>query len=191
MPDVILDNEDLTVLGGPSSINVEIDFGPQGSRGSQFFISNGNPNSVEIGQTAEVFDLCLNVLGSDTEYQTLYQYQNVLGTETWVALFKLVTNTYSTNRIVSFTNGAGSVSIPVASIVPQSLVGSVTASNFNIQFNILDAINPAAASMSVSDLITLDDQIVLPISFKSKTFSGEDWVNTTGTKTVHLFITVV
>jgi len=41
MADVILSTEDLTVLGGPSSLNLEIDFGPKGDRGSQIFVNLG------------------------------------------------------------------------------------------------------------------------------------------------------
>jgi hypothetical protein len=191
MPEVVLSTDDLTVLGGPSSINLEVDFGPTGNRGSQIFISNGKPEEVEIGQDPEVFDLCINTLASDSEYKMVYQYQNVLGTDTWVPLFKLMANTYSTNRSVGFTDGSGSVNIPVSSIVPAELVGSVTAQNFNIQYNILDGINPLASSISVEDLETVDDEIVLPISLKAVGYDGEAWVDATGTKTVHLFITVV
>jgi hypothetical protein len=191
MADVLLITDDLTVLGGPESIDVEVDFGPEGDRGSQIFVSNGKPNEVEIGQTPKVFDLCINILSSDSEYQTVYQYQNVLGTNTWVGLFKMVSNLYSVNRTVSFSGGSASINVPVAKIVPSSLVGSVTASNFNVQFNIVQGENAIASSMSLGEIVSQDNELVLPITLTSVEFDGGDWVDASGTKTVHLFITVV
>jgi hypothetical protein len=189
--DVLLITDDLTVLGGPQSIDVEVDFGPEGDRGSQIFVSNGKPNEVEIGQTPKVFDLCINVLSSDSEYQTVYQYQNVLGTNTWVSLFKMVSNLYSVNRTVSFLNGNASINVPVAKIVPSTLVGSVTAANFNVQFNIVQGNTPISSSMSLGEIVSQDNELVLPISLKSVEFDEGDWIDASGTKTVHLFITVV
>lgn len=191
MADVLLITDDLTVLGGPQSIDVEVDFGPEGDRGSQIFVSNGKPNEVEIGQTPKVFDLCINVLSSDSEYQTVYQYQNVLGTNTWVSLFKMVSNLYSVNRTVSFLNGNASINVPVAKIVPSTLVGSVTAANFNVQFNIVQGNTPISSSMSLGEIVSQDNELVLPISLKSVEFDEGDWIDASGTKTVHLFITVV
>jgi len=191
MADVLLITDELTVLGGPQSIDVEVDFGPEGDRGSQIFVSNGKPNEVEIGQTPNVFDLCINVLSSDSEYQTVYQYQNVLGTNTWVALFKMVSNIYSVNRTVSFSNGNASINVPVAKIVPSTLVGSVTAANFNVQFNIVQGVNAISSTMSLGEIVSQDNELVLPLSLKSIEFDGEAWINASGTKTVHLFITVV
>jgi hypothetical protein len=189
--DVLLITDDLTVLGGPQSIDVEVDFGPEGDRGSQIFVSNGKPNDVEFGQTPKVFDLCINVLSSDSEYQTVYQYQNVLGTNTWVSLFKMVSNLYSVNRTVSFLNGNASINVPVAKIVPSTLVGSVTAANFNVQFNIVQGNTPISSSMSLGEIVSQDNELVLPISLKSVEFDEGDWIDASGTKTVHLFITVV
>ena len=34
MADILLSNDDLTVFGGPESISLDLDIGPQGDRGS-------------------------------------------------------------------------------------------------------------------------------------------------------------
>ena len=68
MAEVILSTEDITVLGGPSSINVDVDFGPPGTRGSQIFIGQGNPNdpTTEIGQDViNILDLYINIKTAD------------------------------------------------------------------------------------------------------------------------------
>ena len=41
MVDIVLATDDLAVLGGPETVNVEVDFGPTGDRGSQIFSNVG------------------------------------------------------------------------------------------------------------------------------------------------------
>jgi hypothetical protein len=41
MPDVVLNNDDVTILAPPSVIELLVDIGPQGTRGSQFFVGVG------------------------------------------------------------------------------------------------------------------------------------------------------
>ena len=48
MPDVVLSNDDLTVLSGPEVIELLVDIGPTGTRGSKVFVGIGNPNSVSL-----------------------------------------------------------------------------------------------------------------------------------------------
>ena len=38
MADVVLSNDDLTVLAGPSTVELLVDIGPTGTRGSKFFV---------------------------------------------------------------------------------------------------------------------------------------------------------
>jgi len=42
MTDVVLTTDDLTVLSGPETIELLVDIGPTGTRGSKFFV--GKPN---------------------------------------------------------------------------------------------------------------------------------------------------
>jgi hypothetical protein len=190
MADVLLTTEDLTVLGGPSSLNLEIDFGPKGDRGSQIFVNNGKPTEA-FAPGSQLFDLYINILSSDDEYQYVYQLQNVLGTNTWVKLFKLVSNIYSKNySTTSFVNGVWSKNIPVSEIVPTDFVGNITAASFNVQYSVLNQ-NPLASSISIGEVVSVNGTLSLPISIRSAEFDGTDWTNLNTTKTVHLFITVV
>jgi hypothetical protein len=89
MVEVLVDQENLTVLGGPTKINLEVDFGPQGPRGSQIFLGTEDP---EIYFTEEVvallkpqkFDLYVNVNEEDADYGFVYQYQYVDNVFQWV-----------------------------------------------------------------------------------------------------------
>ena len=43
MPDVLLNNDDITVLGPPETVELLVDIGPTGTRGSQVFVGVGDP----------------------------------------------------------------------------------------------------------------------------------------------------
>jgi len=196
MVDIVLATDDLAVLGGPETVNVEVDFGPTGDRGSQIFSNVGKPVIGNDGLTAlapdcQLFDLYINILSTDDEYQYVYQLQNVLGTNTWVKLFKLVSNIYSKNYTeTSFVDGIWSMNIPVAEIVPADFVGSIQAENFNVQYSILNQ-NALASSVSIGEVATSNGERVLPITINASELSSGSFTELSGQKSVQLFITVV
>lgn len=188
MPEVLVANDDLVVLGGPASVNVNVDLGATGKRGSQIFISPGDPTDplTVIGQTPEVFDLCINTLTSDSEYLYLYQYQNQGPANSWVPLFKLIPNTYSHNYSKSFVDGETQINIPVSSITSES----ASATSFNVQLNVIND-NPVSTSTTIETVQVIDGIDVLPITIKAVEYVDSSWDNLSGTKIVHVFITVV
>jgi hypothetical protein len=196
MVNVLLSNDDLSVLGGPETVNVEVDFGPEGNRGSQIFVNNGKPVIGGDGLTVlapdcQLFDLYINILSSDSEYQYVYQLQNVLGTATWVKLFKLVSNIYSKNyATVTFVNGEANINIPIAEILPSDFVGTASSENFNIQHNILNQL-PVASAISVGEVSNSNGALVLPITLTAHELIDGAFEPIASEKSVHLFITMV
>jgi hypothetical protein len=186
--DIVLSTEDLTVLGGPESVIVEVDYGATGDRGSQIFVNTGKPNS-SLAPNSLVYDLYINILPSDDEYQYVYQLQNVLGENTWVKLYRLINNFFTKNyETPDFIDGVWTKAIPLAEVVAANQIGSISSSQLNIQYNILNQ-NPVSSSLTLGE-INPDDQSI-PITIKALEFNGTNWVNLDGSKTVHLFITVV
>lgn len=184
---VLYANDDLTVIGGPASISLSMDFGAAGKRGSQTFISAGNPNEVVLGQSPEVFDLCINNLKSDEEYLYFYQYQNLGAVSQWVPLFKLIPDTFSQNVSKIFINGETQIGVPVFSITSTE---NLTALNFSVQCSIVE-IEPVATSIIIQEIQIVDEIQILPITIKATKFSEGNWEALEGTKIVHLTITVV
>jgi hypothetical protein len=194
MPNVLLANDDITVLGPPEIVEVLVDIGPKGERGSKVFVGLGDPNSIEIGQEIKLNDLYINA-SQGSEYGYLYQYIAEPGNNLWVQVLKINPVLYSKLHSANFTSGSASITIPISNIV--TATGSpLTASNFNIQYSIAYD-KPLATSMSIPALSGGGTNLVINLSavkFRSSIDSGpyEDWALLDNeTVTVHLFISIV
>jgi hypothetical protein len=188
--DVVLSTDELVVLGGPDQINVELDYGPQGDRGSLIFVGAGKPDLVDIGQEPNVFDLYINLLTTDDEYLMIYQYVESLGSLQWQTLTKLIPNTYVTNQSINFDT-ANYCYIPIASIVDPSYVGNTDASNFSVQVTFATSAGYPIVSSIKTEVVTVSSIENLKITFYAKEFDGTNWIDITGSRTANLHISVV
>jgi hypothetical protein len=195
MTNIFVSSDDVKVIGGTANVNVEVDFGPQGDRGNLFLVGYGNPNTVSHSVTLQLLDLYINVQATDEDYMVMYQYQNVSGINTWVETATLMTDKFSVIRQVEFTNGrtTSAVDFKISNIAPMSLVGGLTAENFNVQCTFSDPENPIAHSITIKPLAFqagTGDQI-LPVDINAVEFSEGSWVSLNRTVYIHFLITVV
>lgn len=195
MTNIFVSSDDVKVIGGTANVNVEVDFGPQGDRGNLFLVGYGNPNTITHSTTLQLLDLYINVQATDEDYLVMYQYQNVSGVNTWVETATLMTDKFSVIRQVAFTNGktTSEVDFKISNIAPLSLIGGLTAENFNIQCTFADPENPIAHSITVKPLAIQSgtgDQI-LPVDINAVEFSEGSWVGLNRTVSIHFLITVV
>jgi len=186
MPDVVLNNDDVTVLAPPAIIEVLVDIGPQGTRGSQFFVGVGNPNSVSIGQTPNLNDLYINTSpGGELGY--LYQYRSEPGGNVWVEVLDIYPSVYSENAQVTFESGTSEVIIPVADIV--TVTGTpLVSENFSVQYSIAHT-NPVASAMQIPALVGAGDNLV--INLEAVEYTGAAWSALDESVTIHFNITIV
>jgi hypothetical protein len=191
MVDVLLNTEDVVVLGPPDSVDVLVDIGPQGTRGSKIIVGSGEPNAqtssgVLLGTTLILNDIYIQT-DPGADYGYMYQYVSQPGGNTWVEVLSISPAIYSVIQTLSFSSGSASTTIPISNIV--TVTGSpLTASNFNVQFQIEGA-NPIAASMEIPALAGAGTNLV--INFDAVQYSGGSWSALTGSKKVHLFISIV
>jgi len=190
MAEIVLSSDELTVLGGPASITVDVDFGPQGDRGSLILYGMGKPDEVTLPETPKVYDTYINVLSSDDEYMFMYQYLSGQTTPAWTKIFKLTPNMYNQNIQKTFVDGIAEINIPVAAIVPADLIGNYLAENFSVQINVLNDA-PVAVSTTVAELSIINNLVSLPITLNAVEYSGGSWTSLNDAKTVHVSITVV
>jgi len=78
--DVVLENDDLVVIGGPSSIDIALDIGPQGTRGSKIFTNSASPTTLSLDNFNTIFgytpisgDVYISTQGG-SNYGTFYMY---------------------------------------------------------------------------------------------------------------------
>jgi hypothetical protein len=190
MPDVLLSNDDITVLGPPAVVELLVDIGPTGTRGSQVFVGIGDPNSITIGQTPILNDLFINTSpGGELGY--MYQYVSEPGGDTWIKVLDLNPSIYSINYEAIFSAGTTSITIPISDIV--DVTGApLTADNFNVQHSITHT-NPIASSISIPALVGDGSNLVVDITaveYSSESGPAE-WLELDGYLTVHLVVSIV
>lgn len=193
--EVLLSTDEIQVLGGPSEIQLSVDFGEPGPRGSNIFTSKGNPNtSLPSLVSPQSYDLCVNVLNTDpTGYGYLYQYVgDASSIFSWEPIVKLTPNIYYDNVAGTFTSGSRVVQVPLINILDLETAQGLTSANFNIQYTILND-KPIASSVSVGSITTTiaGDQ-VLPLTFNAMEYSSGEWVLLDDViKTISLSISIV
>ena len=186
MPDVVLNNDDITIFAPPAIIELLVDIGPQGTRGSQFFVGVGNPNSVSIGQTPNLNDLYINTSpGGELGY--LYQYRSEPGGNVWIEVLDIYPSVYSENAQVTFEAGTSEVIIPVADIV--TVTGTpLTSENFSVQYSIAHT-NPVASAMQIPALVGAGTNLV--INLEAVEYASSTWSALDDSVTIHFNITIV
>jgi len=186
--------EDILVLGGPEIINVEVDFGPQGSRGSRIYVGNGKPDLVDIGQDPNIFDIYINLLTTDDEYLNIYQYMEVLGTQQWETISRLNFNNYSEKKSIDFSTEINYAFIPTSVILSNpSYIGNLDASHYSVQSTFETSAGYPISHSIKTELIPASGLEVekLKITFYAKEFNGTNWVTPDGARTANISISVV
>ena len=186
MADVLLSNDDVTVLGPPNTVEVLVDIGPTGTRGSQVFVGVGDPNIFPIGQTPLLNDLYINT-SPGADYGYMYQYVSEPGGNTWIQILEISPTLYSQLHTTTYVDGVAQVVIPISNIV--TVTGSPLASNnFVVQYSIAHD-NPIASSVVVPALVGAGTNLVL--DFSAVEYTGSVWQNLDEEVTTHLFISIV
>lgn len=205
MAEVLVAGEDLTVLGGPTTINLQTDFGSTGQRGSLIYASNGAPSDPNSGIPSNVlpYDLAINISASSNRYLTVYQYFSADGASGWNELTRLAPNVGAVNLDILFTSGVSQTAkdpanpevytdgilIPVSSITQST---ELTPANFNIQYSI-ESITPILSSILVSpDFFTIANITYLGFQINAVEFNGTGFAAVDGvSKKINLLITVI
>jgi hypothetical protein len=189
--DVWLNTEDITVLGPPEVVELLVDIGPKGDRGSQTYVGSGNPNSLMSGTTLFGNEILLNDLYINTSpganYGYMYQYISQPGGNSWVEILEINPTIYSKSFLTTYEDGVAQIVIPISNIVTVSGT-PLTSANFSIQYSIAHT-NPVATSMQVPGLVGSGTELV--INFSGIEYTGSAWQDINDSVTTHIFITVV
>lgn len=183
--DVLIDTEDIVVLGGPSQIDVSVDVGPQGTRGSKFFVGAGNPNTLTLPENPILGDFFVNS-STASDYGWLYIYaQGVSGTSTWQPALRLQPSLFSKNIEATF-NSSGLATIQVAL---SDIVSDVTITDPNRYVVQITPLHSEPASISINSKNISSGNI--NISLEAVEYSSSIWQNLQGTIDLGVTISVV
>ena len=193
MADILLSNDDLTVFGGPETISLDLDIGPQGDRGSIIVGVLGDPRDTNVASTivqeTQALDIAIDYNPYSTTYKTVFQKVSTGGGLQWTPLLTLKTNYYSSVKDVTAVNGI--LTIPPINLSEIADEINLTSANFSIQYSVSSPTGgPVSTSLVVNDVI--DSPIrALPLQIMGVEYIDNDWQPMAGPKRVHLFITVV
>jgi hypothetical protein len=197
MADILLSNEDLTVFGGPETVSLDLDIGPQGDRGSIIIGVLGDPRDsnvrASIVQDVQSLDIAIDYQPASPFFKNIFQLVSTGSGLQWTRLVSLKENFYSDKKTVTAANGK--LVIPPINVteIYDLIESSVTSASFSIQYSISspDSAGPLATTLVVKDLITSQGFLALPLEIKGVEYIDGVWAPISGPKVVHLFITVV
>lgn len=205
MVDVNISTIDVVVTGGPSTVKVDADFGPQGQRGSFILYGAGKPETAadQLTYTPQILDWYINLDPSDDEYLYIYQYVTVAGGYVWKPFIKIFPNIFNTNEDVIFEDGLAELDLSVSNITLPYInmllpLEAQLTQLFNLHVNI-PSLNPIAASIYLGDDPDMplgspqieNEMYVLPIKIRAAEFNGTDWEPLTGQKIAHISINMI
>ena len=179
MADIVLSTVDLDVFGGATSLDVSVDFGQSGERGSRIWVGSGNPATFLADEDVKLYDLYINTSTTDVYYGWLYQYILEIGVPTWTRVLQLNPSQYSSIETTTFTGGTTTIDIPVNKLTSTVVTNP---SKFIIRYNIA-GINPIGTSFT-SSIVNSNIRLVI----NAVEYTAGSWANLSGSKNVHLFI---
>lgn len=174
MADVVLSTVDLDVFGGPESINLSIDVGATGERGSRIWSGPNGYASDLIGQDIHLYDLYIN-----TTSGVMYQYLLNIGSPSWTIAGNIRAQQYSGTLSLAFDlSGTTYISLPIN-------IGD-TVNDYVTMINIQNTGVPVSFTV---DKAILGSDIYFVIT--AVQFSGGSWSPITSTKNVDYYIQYV
>ena len=173
--DVIVNTDDLVVLGPPEIIELSVSIGQQGQRGSTFYAGSGSPNDPVVYES--VFGSTITPIFGDVfinyatgnEYGWLYVYNPKIVGDQWDQVLKLNQPIYANTHSVSFTSGTGTLSIPLTDILPVDFVEQDPEKYIVISTPIFT--DPVALSINSKTISGSNLQIV----FDAAKYSSSTW----------------
>jgi hypothetical protein len=189
--DVVVNTDDLVVLGPPDVIDLAISIGQQGNRGATFYAGAGNPNDSSVSQnifgtviTPVAGDIFINTaLGS--EYGWLYIYNPKIVGNQWDQVLKLQQPFYAIEEQITFTSGSATAAIPLSNILPSG----VTESDPDKYIVTLTpkASDPVVLTVNSKSIVSTN----LSISLEAIKYSSSAWSALDETISIYVHIAVV
>ena len=169
---VILEDEDFVVLGPPEQIDVSVNVGQRGPRGSRFFVGDGDPNSpgvIPAGENPQLGDVFVNT-STAAQFGWLYVFLRTPSGNQWVTALRLQPSVYARDSLVLFSSGTAVVSIPLSNIVPDVIIPDIDRYVIN-----LTPQHPNPISFSITSKNIIGSNLVFTVS--GIEYASASWSN--------------
>lgn len=187
--DVVLETEDLLVLGPVSNVELSVDIGPTGTRGARYIVGSGDPNLPGVipeGEDIQVGDYFINS-STSSRYGWLYVFQaGVNNVTSWQEAIRLQPSVYSNNIRQNFENGLAKVSILISEITPDS-----SARNTDRYIVQITPISAEPMLLTLQQKIIVSPYSYLDLNVRALKFVSNTWVPISEEVTLGVTITVV
>lgn len=183
--DVVVNTDDIVVLGSPSVIDVALDIGEQGVRGSTFYAGSGDPNGLDLSALELISgDVFINT-STASGYGWLYIYNPKIVGDQWDQVLRLQPPQYASLVSGTFTAGSATLSIPLSNIIPADI--TVVSES-----NIIPTITPINSNIVAASIVSKTiNGSNFEFIVKAASFNGTTWSNLTGSHSFSVHITVV
>jgi hypothetical protein len=186
----VVSTDDLTVLGPPASIDLSLDIGPAGTRGSIFYSGTGDPNINTAQFTSNPPNLNDLYIRTDlgANYGTVYKYVSQPGGSQWSSILKFQPINYNDIRNVTFTSGSASITVILDDFyvnAPNNLTTDQIAVQLTSESNV-----PLVLSVSGKSLTSGTTRTFITTITGAKYTAGT-WANMSGSANINLNLTLV
>jgi hypothetical protein len=186
--DVLVDTSDIVVLGPPQQIDLSLDVGSQGERGSRFFVGTGNPNNPGVLPGGESFILGDVFLNSSTgpEFAWLYVYVQTPTGNVWTPAVSLQSGIYNRHIDAVFnSSGISTILVPLSEISPDSSITDIN--RYVIQITPVLYSNPISLVINSKSIVGQNLQFVV----EAIEYQSLSWQNLQGEVELGVTISVV
>lgn len=183
---VVLETDDLTVLGPPASIDLQVDVGPKGDEGSYIYSASGDPNSVVgpfISRQPRISDLYFRV-----DNNTIYQFVSIPGGTQWQIISNIRPLIYNTLRNINFSSGSGSVNILLNSFYANA-PANLTPEQVSVQLT-AEGQNPAVVTLKNKGITSGSTRSLL-LEFIGAEYDSGNWQDMSGSANLAITVNIV
>lgn len=168
----IVSTDTITVLGPPSNIELQLDIGPEGQRGSLFFSGVGDPNVLNFADPIQLGDLFVRTDQFGGSYGTIYKFNSVPSGNIWQELIAFQPISFNKVFNVDFIDGVGQFSILLNNFYINA-PANLTADEVSVQLTPKHSF-PVAISVS-NKVFTSGANRSLVVEVTGASFDGNDW----------------
>lgn len=192
MVDIVLSPQELSILTGPSKVDLQIGIGQKGQRGSRIFVGENPPELFFVDNAAtalglDFYDLYINIDTESDEYLYLYQFINSSGSPVWEMITRITPSQVNVQNNASYTAGVATVSIDLTNYFPQSIIDEISLKTIHAVVSVVSATTTVSASIGAASIAGN----TLSVQVRAASYNGTSWSALSGSFVTNLSVNFI